>query len=398
MASFMIRNQVLVCFSTISWDYLWQRHQEFMSRFARADNRVLFVEPIGIRMPSWQDRHRIVARLKNRSRARGQSLRGVMENVWALDPLVNPFQQIGFAHRRNVSALTTQLQNALAQVGGAEPLAWLYAPTPLARATAARLHPRLVIYDCVDAYSENPKGVFSFYAESERALVREADMVLTTSPRLLAQHRPANSHTYYVPPGVDFEKFADGAWAEPPALQKILTPRLVFFGGIDERVDLELLTQAAQAHPAWQFVFLGIVRTDVAALQRLPNAHFLGHIAHDKLPAYLHHADVLLLPYVRTIFSQYIQPAKIYECLATGKPIAALGLPVFQEYREVMYLASNADDFANVMQRALNEKNDAARNAANIAARRAQARANTWDARFEALNELIAQRLRETAK
>lgn len=387
----MIQHQTIVCVSTISWDYLWQRHQEFMARFACAGNRVLFVEPIGIRMPKWEDRRRITARLKNRSRARGRGLRVVMENVWALDPLVNPFQQIGFVHRRNVVALTTQLQNALAQLGGGAPLAWLYAPTPLAREATAQLQPRLVIYDCVDAYSENPKGVFSFYAESERALVREADMVLTTSPRLFEQHRLANPHTYYVPPGVDYQRFADATLAEPPALKNLPAPRLVFFGGIDERVDLALLTRLARAHPAWQFVFLGVVRTDVRALQTLPNAHFVGQIPHDALPAFLHHADVLLLPYVQTVFSQYIQPAKIFECLATGKPIAALGLPVFQDFQEVMYVASDAAEYGKTIQRALDEKQDAA----NSAARRARAQANTWDARFEALNENIAERLRE---
>lgn len=389
----MIRNQTIVCVSTISWDYLWQRHQEFMSRFARAGNRVLFVEPIGIRMPKWEDRQRIAARLKNRSRARGRGLRVVMKNVWALDPLVNPFQQIAFVHRRNVAALTTQLQNALAQLGGGAPLVWLYAPTPLAREATAQLQPRLVIYDCVDAYSENPKGVFSFYAESERALVREADVVLTTSPRLFEQHRLANPHTYYVPPGVDYERFADATLAEPPALKNIPAPRLVFFGGIDERVDLDVLTRLAQTYPAWQFVFLGIVRTAVRALQTLPNAHFLGQIPHDALPAFLQHADVLLLPYVQTVFSQYIQPAKIFECLATGKPIAALGLPVFQEYRDVMYVASDAAEYGATIQRALDEKHDAA----NSAARRARAQANTWDARFEALNAALARRLEETA-
>lgn len=114
----MMRNQVIVCFSTISWDYLWQRHQEFMSRFARAGNRVLFVEPIGIRMPKWEDRGRVLARLRNRTRTGRRGLRAVAENVWAVDPLVNPFQQVGYVHRRNVAALTGRLRTALAQVGG----------------------------------------------------------------------------------------------------------------------------------------------------------------------------------------------------------------------------------------------------------------------------------------
>lgn len=262
----------------------------------------------------------------------------------------------------------------------------------------AQLHPRLVIYDCVDAYSENPKGVFTFYAESERALVREADMVLTTSPRLLEHHRAANPHTYYVPPGADYARFADEPLEEPPGMQAIPQPRLVFFGGIDERVDLALLTQLARTHPTWQFVFPGVVRTDAAELRKLSNTHFPGQIAHAELPGYLHHAAVLLLPYVRSVFAQYIQPAKLFECLATGKPIAALGLPVFQEYSDVMYVASDAAGYGDMVQRALDENKDAAASAAKIAARRALAQANTWDTRFDALSESISRRLDEKQK
>lgn len=389
----MMQGETIVCLSTISWDYLWQRHQEFMARFARAGNRVLFVEPIGIRMPKWEDRHRIAARLKNRKRAGARGIRPVMENVWALDPLVNPFQEIGFVHRRNVEALSAQLQNALAQLGGGKPLVWIYPPTLLARAVTARLQPRLVMYDCIDAYSENPKGVFSWYAESERALSRAADLVFVTSPQLMARQRPLNPHTYYVPPGVAYELFANDALPEPDALKKIPSPRLLFFGGIDERVDLAQLEKLAREHPAWQFVLLGIVRTDVRALKKLSNVHFPGQIAHEALPAYLRHADVLLLPYARSVFSQYIQPAKIFECLAVGKPIAAWGLPVFDDYVDVMYVAPAAEESARVIEHALIEKD-----VALCERRRACARANTWDARFQDLNRVIEERLQAKTK
>ena len=255
----------------------------------------------------------------------------------------------------------------------------------------ANLLPRLVMYDCVDAYSENPKGVFSWYAESERALSRKADIVWVTSPRLLERQLPLNPHTYYLPAGVHFEKFANATLTEPARLSNIASPRLMFFGGIDERVDLKLLVQLARTHPEWQLVLLGVVRTDVSALQKLPNVHFLGQIAHDALPAYLQHADVLLLPYVQTVFSEYIQPAKLFECLATGKPIVACGLPFFEEYRHVLRVAGGVDEYAALVQDALNEKYDAAASEK----RRACARENTWDARFQMLNEIIKDRLND---
>lgn len=381
----MLHDELIICFSTLSWDYLWLRHQELMARFALAGNRVLFVEPIGIRMPNWQDRARILARLRNRQKAGGRGVRQVMENVWVIDPLVNPFQQIGLVHERNVRALTHRLEQAIKLVGGGTPIFWTFVPTQLARDVIARIPHELVIYDCMDALTENPKGVFSSFAESEQELSRQADVVFVTSHNLYKRQKDLNSHTYYVPHGVRYERFADDSLQEPAALTPIPHPRLEFFGGIDERVDIPLLTRLAQLHPAWHIVLMGIVRTDIAALEQLPNVHFLGHISHNDLPAYLHHGDVFLLPYTRIAFSEYINPAKLHECLAVGKPTVATALPVFDEYRDVLRIAETADDYELQVLDALRE----GVNPTEIEKRRACARANTWEKRFEEINTYL---------
>lgn len=225
----MLQNELVVCFSTLSWDYLWLRHQELMARFAQAGHRVLFVEPIGIRMPGWQDRHRIVARVRNRQKAGTRGIRQVIKNLWVVDPLVNPFQQVSFVHKRNVAALSRQMADAISQVGGGQPIVWTFVPTPLAREVIETLDPKLLVYDCVDALTENPKGVFSSFAESERALSRRADVVVVTSPELFERQRALNPHTFYVPHGVEYDLFANSASPEPELLAKIGHPRLVFF-------------------------------------------------------------------------------------------------------------------------------------------------------------------------
>lgn len=385
----MLHNELIVCFSTLSWDYLWLRHQELMTRFAQAGNRVLFVEPIGIRMPGWQDRHRIVARVRNRQKAGARGIREVIKNLWVVDPLVNPFQQVGFVHKRNVDALSRQMADAMAQVGGGRPIVWTFVPTPLARAVIETLDPKLVVYDCVDALTENPKGVFSSFAESERALSRRADAVVVTSPELYERQRVLNEHTYYVPHGVEYDLFARASSPEPQTLAGIGRPRLVFFGGIDERVDYDLLKRLATAHPDWQFLLLGIVRTDISAIEKLPNAHFLGHIAHDELPSYLHAMDVFLLPYVKNEFSRYINPAKLFECLAVGKPTIATDLPIFKDFRDVLAVAGNETEFVRMTETAVHEHRDDVL----IERRRERARANTWAQRYAEIEAVLHERL-----
>ena len=385
----MLQNELIVCFSTLSWDYLWLRHQELMTRFAQAGHRVLFVEPIGIRMPGWQDRHRIVARVRNRQKAGTSGIREVMKNLWVVDPLVNPFQQVGFVHKRNVAALSRQMADAISQVGGGRPIVWTFVPTPLAREVIETLDPKLLVYDCVDALTENPKGVFSSFAESERALSRRADVVVVTSPELFERQRALNPHTYFVPHGVEYDLFANSVSPEPELLANIGHPRMVFFGGIDERVDYALVKRLATSHPDRQILLLGIVRTDISAIEKLPNVHFFGHIAHDDLPAYLHAIDVFLLPYVKNEFSRYINPAKLFECLAVGKPTVATDLPIFADFRDVLAVAGDAAKFERMVDAAVTEPKDDAR----IERRRERARANTWTHRYDEIETILQERL-----
>jgi hypothetical protein len=103
----------------------------------------------------------------------------------------------------------------------------------------------------------------------------------------------------------------------------------------------------------------------------------------------LHHSDVFLLPYTSSAFSQYINPAKLYECLAVGKPTVATALPALQEYAKVIRIAANAAAFEQHTQDALSEGT----NPIEISKRRACARANTWDVRFTEINSRIADRL-----
>ncbi len=389
----MLSNELVVCFSTLSWDFLWLRHQELMTRFAQAGNRVLFVEPIGIRMPGWQDRHRIVARLRNRQKAGARGIREVRKNLWVVDPLVNPFQQIGFVHERNVTALSRQLANAVAEVGGGRPIVWTFVPTPLARAVIETLDPKLVIYDCVDALTENPKGVFSSFAESERELSRRAEMVIVTSHELYERQRGLNQHTYYVPHGVDYELFTRTPEREPDELAALKHPRLAFFGGIDERVDSNLLKRLAFKHPDWEFVLLGVVRTDISELEQLPNVYFFGHIPHDDLPAYLHAVDVFLLPYAKIEYTRYINPAKLFECLAVAKPTVATNLPIFDDFRDVLAVAASAEEFERLTEAAVCEPEQVGM----VEKRRERARTNTWAVRFDEAVQLIEERLNDKA-
>ena len=55
----MLKNENIICISTIDWDFLWQGHQEIMSTFVKNGNKVIFIENMGVRIPRIRDISRI---------------------------------------------------------------------------------------------------------------------------------------------------------------------------------------------------------------------------------------------------------------------------------------------------------------------------------------------------
>jgi len=362
-----------------------------MSRLARDGNRVLYVEPLGIRQPGLQDLSRIVTRLKHRLQAGRQGVRRAGERLYIHDPVIFPFQGSGINDALNKTIVLRTLKGIIRRLDFATPIIWTYLPTPLAVGVIDGIDHRLLVYDCVDALALNPKGVIASYAQTERQLVRQADIVFVTSQKLYAEKKPLNSHVVYVPAGVDVEHFVRQA-PVPGDLARIRPPRIGFFGGIDERLDFGLLEHLANTEAGWSIVMIGPVRTDVTLLERCSNVFFLDSKRYGDLPAYLSGLDVLIMPYLVNEYTTYIYPAKLHECLATGKPTVATDLPELAPFREVIEITEGKDHFVRGVASGLAE------NDVRIRCRRLEvARANSWEARYRQITETILQRLTERA-
>ena len=87
----MITGRDIVIISSIDWSFLWQVHQEIALRFARAGNRVFYIENTGVRAPRFSDARRIVSRLRNWSKSlRSERAGQVADNVSVISPLMLP--------------------------------------------------------------------------------------------------------------------------------------------------------------------------------------------------------------------------------------------------------------------------------------------------------------------
>jgi len=281
-------------------------------------------------------------------------------------------------------SLVRSLKKHAGKRGDAERVVWVYLPIWTVLECLRELPHALLVYEVIDALSSNPAGVSRDFLASEKEILRQADLVITSSESLFKEKIMENTNTHWVPSGV-----AD-IFYKPhtvvPEIEEIPCPRIGFFGTLDHRIDIELMCQVARDHPEWSFVIVGPARCDVSPLFEMENVHWLGAKSHSKLPGYLAGLDVIYLPYKDDNFTRHIYPAKIHECFATGIPVVATVLPALEAFDAVMLLVRSGQDFAGQIEVALAEDDPQLPQH-----RKKIAQANSWEVRHREIRELVKE-------
>jgi GT2 family glycosyltransferase/glycosyltransferase involved in cell wall biosynthesis len=255
---------------------------------------------------------------------------------------------------------------------------------PLARELRER-HGWRLVYDCMDEHT----GFGTHGAgtpEDERRLITGADLVLVTSKTLLDKVARTRPDALRLPNAADAERFENLPSRGASPLAKLARPVVGYYGAIAAWFDVAAVAEASRRHPDWSFALVG--DTSGAALEGLddrPNVHRFGEVPYDKLPSYVAGFDVCTIPFERTPLTEATNPVKLYEYLATGKPIVARRLPELEPFSDVVTLYDAGADFTTALERAVRE--DATANLTDR--RRALARENTWEVRYRALRERL---------
>lgn len=314
--------RVLVAYTALRWDLLRHRTRHLLQGLAEAGRgwRVVVVEE-----PRQALRPRV-------------DVVACGPQLQVLVPYT-PGHGGGF-HPGPCLALQRLLCDWLAAEGLRHHTAWV--ATPMAGPLARALRPDRVVYDCIDEMGGSASAHPALEG-LEAELLATADHVCAASAALAAARAgAAGPRLQLLPNGVDLRRFrprrddadAPAGWDEEEAalvaapLWQAGGPQLGYAGAIDERVDLALLAQLADARPQWHFVLLGpVLKLDPATLPRRPNLHWLGAVPYRLLPALMSHWQLALLPFVRSATTCRARPLKVLEALAMGLPVVAAPLP-----------------------------------------------------------------------
>jgi glycosyltransferase involved in cell wall biosynthesis len=328
----------LVCFSHLRWNFVYQRPQHLLSRFANF-TRVFFVEePIYHDAP---DKLQV-----------DESVKNVFIAV--------PYLQHGTSPEAATLKQKEMVDNLISLMEIKNYFSWYY--TPMALPFTSHLEPKVIVYDCMDELSAF-KFAPSALKDNEKELMAKADVVFTGGYSIYEAKKDRHHNIYPFPSSIDKEHFSSARThtADPADQANIPRPRFGFFGVLDERFDIDLISKVAQAKPEWQFILIGpVVKIDPADLPRFDNIHYLGGKSYNELPQYLAGWDVAMIPFAMNESTRYISPTKTPEYLAAGKPVISTPIrDVISPYGEnkLVSIAATAEEFIKHGEAILKKKN-----------------------------------------
>lgn len=324
----------LFCFSHLRWSFVYQRPQHLMSRAAREFTTWYVEEPHEFDGPPFLRIERDESRVS----------------------VVTPLVPGRFSARQKVACMRMMLAQLLARLRPRRTIAWYY--TPMALQFTEGLEPDCCVYDNMDelsAFAAAPDGI----CEWERRLMSRCDVVYVGGHSLYEAKRGRHPNIHVFPSSVDVAHFHQARFltGEAPDQAAIPHPRIGFFGVIDERMDLSLVSALAARRPDWRFVMIGPpAKIDPASLPQAKNLHWLGRKDYAQLPQYLSGWDAGFMPFAITEATRYISPTKTPEYLAAGLPLVST--PVSDVVRPygalgLVEIADDADMFVAHIERLL---------------------------------------------
>lgn len=355
----------IVYLSGIEWGYRRQRPQHMASALADAGHQVIFVSTV----------------FDGGSPASEHAILGVHGKVTEVRLRIRALGANSLHHGMNeieISEIGHSLASACAALCNMPPV--LVVDNPLWLPICANLDRALLVYDCID----NVRALNRFsvgIAQMEEKLIAIADIVVVTSAHLKDSILRADN-VVHIPNGVDLARFSAVSGKMPNGGPV----RIVYYGAIDAWFAPEWIELAASRHPHWRFLLIGESSIENAALlQRSPNVELLGERPYSELPKILEAAHATIIPFKIDDITVAVDPVKVYEYLAAGRPVIASALPDLQA-KSLVRTAQSAEEFAVALADEI--AND------NLAAHRERtdwARSHTWANRAHLLTEAISQ-------
>jgi glycosyltransferase involved in cell wall biosynthesis len=324
---------------------------------------------------------------------RERSVRGRMETL----RVVMPFR---WASRRAESALPQlwkAAQRRAADLG--QKVRGLVVTSPHYLSLCRQLNGSLpIFYYCSDDYRSYASWGAKEIAEAERNLVRLARHSFFVSEELrlraVSEYGAVEASTSVSMNATEElflqrvpEQQLEALMKSHPHLRR---PLVGVVGGINERLDFELLAQVSQLPEVGSLMFVGPVASEslesvgslVASSDKVV---MLGSKPHGELAAWQQLLDVALIPYRATDFNRYCSPMRLFDHMAAGRPIVATSACSQVSAFQTSVKVADGECFLRHVEESLVSSKDALQPVTS----------ETWSARASRLHRHLASHLKD---
>ncbi len=372
----------IIVHSHLGWDWVWQRPQQFLSRFSKR-HQILFVEgPVPsdeVSVPTSELRE--VSEFPNITIMRSKM------------PVARWFDGAWVDKERR--HLVQELLAGPLGLRFRDPVQWFYDPMAVT-AFAGHMNEQAIVFDCMDQLSQF-KGAPKELIRRERELLAIADVVFAGGPKIGRDKIKYNANTHSYGCGVDIKHFGKARSKTtkiPDDVANLPGPVFGFFGVVDERMDYGLVAALADANPAGSVVIIGpMTKVDPATIPQRPNLHWMGGRDYQQLPSYVKKFDVCLMPFALNEATEYINPTKALEYMATERPIVSTPVEdVVLQFSGVVKISKSSEDFIRLCTEAAKSPD-----LASVKRGKALSERNSWESIVEAMEGHIADALAASA-
>jgi glycosyltransferase involved in cell wall biosynthesis len=320
----------IICFSHSPWSSTPTRTQHLMARLKDGD--ILFFDPPALK---------------------GQPIkltpRHVRPNitVYSLPPILAAEGTNRFLFHRNQRKIFSHIESIMTKHSFREPFLWITSPESVHLLDYLTF--RGMIYDCDRYWNELPEAW-------EQEIASISDVVFAASQGLADRLSPYHKDVTLLPNAVNYQMFRGKSIDEPSEFSEVRYPLFGFMGTIRQDLDLTPITAAAKARPDWTFALVGRAEENsaLAELSQLKNVKIIGEREAMDVPDYLGRFDACLELARKEDIESDVIPCRVYEYLATGKPIISMTRACRESsFSDVIYHARDELQFIQTCKKAI---------------------------------------------
>lgn len=217
---------------------------------------------------------------------------------------------------------------------------------PMAAEAATKIKHDIFVFDAIDNWLYHPQMPNKKIIKECYSFVDKNADIITTVSKDLADFFKENKNVHWVANGVDVERFSV-AVNKKDKCDKI---NVGYVGKIQDRVDFNLVEKCLQTCVNCNFTFIGPVFAQKKIIYKLEkkydNIIFTGDIEYNELPNIMKNIDIAIIPHRVDKFTNSMNPLKLYEYLAAGKPVITTKIAGVAKISPYVIIC-NTEEFAN---------------------------------------------------